>query len=44
MLEWMIWKNVSPFKIPTLQFTMVSAELQILFKFTEIERNIHFVI
>ena len=44
MLEWMISKNVFPFKNATLRFTMVSVELQILFKFNETERNIHFVI
>ena len=44
MMEWMISKNAFPFKIPTLQFNMVSAELQIIFSYNETERNIHFVI
>lgn len=32
-------KNVFPFKNAILRFTMLLAELQILFKFNEIERT-----
>ena len=42
-LEWMISKNVSPFKSTTLRFTRMSIELQILFKFNETDTSIHFV-
>ena len=43
MLEWMISKNVSPFKYTTLRFTRISIELYILFKFSETDTSIHFV-
>ena len=44
MLEWMISKNVLPFKNLTLLFTMALVELQFVLKFSETEKKIHFLI